>query len=176
MTGLVLNLPQLGLTNKPLFKIKVLLICEPIKMSGFILLPPPLFSHTRGTWKLPGQGSNPSHSCDLGHSCGIAGSLTYSARPRIKPESPQRQCRILNPLHHHSNALDSCFWISCSFLLSRKFTHGHREIEPRGSLQASALPNFRQWKSRESQDPDVRWAAKREGRELNQCGSLFSLL
>ena len=30
--------------------------------------------------KFPGQGSNPSCSCDLGHSCGNTGSLTHYAR------------------------------------------------------------------------------------------------
>ena len=30
--------------------------------------------YTQGTWKFPDQGSNPSHSCKLCHSCGNAGS------------------------------------------------------------------------------------------------------
>ena len=34
-----------------------------------------------------GQGSDLSHSCDLLHSCGNAGSLTYYVRLGIKPVS-----------------------------------------------------------------------------------------
>ena len=30
---------------------------------------------TRGIWKFSGQGLNPSHSCNLCHSCSNAGSL-----------------------------------------------------------------------------------------------------
>ena len=38
-----------------------------------------LFGCTCGKWKFPGQGSNPSHNCDLCHSCGNIGSLTCCA-------------------------------------------------------------------------------------------------
>ena len=34
-----------------------------------------------------GQGSDPSHSCDLSHRCDNAGSLTHCAGPGIKPMS-----------------------------------------------------------------------------------------
>ena len=37
----------------------------------------PLFNRTCGIWKLPGQGLNPSCSCDLHHSCSNAISLTH---------------------------------------------------------------------------------------------------
>ena len=37
------------------------------------------FSHTCGIWKFPGQGSNPSQSCDLCCSCSKARSLTHCA-------------------------------------------------------------------------------------------------
>ena len=36
--------------------------------------------------EFPGQGSDPSRSCYLSHSCGNAGSLTYCARLGIEPE------------------------------------------------------------------------------------------
>ena len=35
----------------------------------------PFFGHTHSIWKLPGQGLNPSHSCDLCHSCSNTGSF-----------------------------------------------------------------------------------------------------
>ena len=69
-------------------------------------------------WKFPGQGSNPSHSCNLHHN--HSGSLTHCTRPGIKPMPPQRQCQILNLLHHSSNSrngfLKRCqlsSWNSC---------------------------------------------------------------
>ena len=34
------------------------------------------FGHTHSIWMFPGQGWNPSHSCDPRHSCDITGSLT----------------------------------------------------------------------------------------------------
>ena len=37
------------------------------------------FGHSCSMWKFLGQGSNLSCSCDLGHGCGIAGSLTHCA-------------------------------------------------------------------------------------------------
>ena len=38
--------------------------------------------------EFPGQGSDPSHNCNLSHSCSNAGSLTHCARLRIKPSTP----------------------------------------------------------------------------------------
>ena len=38
-----------------------------------------------------GQGSDPSHSRDLSHSCGNAGSLTHCAGPTIEPVSQSSQ-------------------------------------------------------------------------------------
>ena len=35
------------------------------------------FQHTHSIWKFPGQGSNPSHSCNLCHSCDNNRSLTH---------------------------------------------------------------------------------------------------
>ena len=45
------------------------------------------FSFLATSWHMefPGQGSDPSHSCNLRHSCGNTGSLTHCAEPRIKP-------------------------------------------------------------------------------------------
>ena len=37
--------------------------------------------------EFPGQGSDPSHSCDLHHTCSNTGSLTHGARQGIKPMS-----------------------------------------------------------------------------------------
>ena len=46
----------------------------------------------------PGQGSDPSHRCDLGLSCGKAGScLTHCARPGIQPAS--WRCRDAGASH-----------------------------------------------------------------------------
>ena len=60
---------------------------------------------------------NPSHSCNLCHICGSAGSLTHCAGPEIKPEPPQRQLNILNPLSHSENSLFSTLlWIFCCFM------------------------------------------------------------
>ena len=36
-------------------------------------------SCAHGMWKFTGQGSNPSHSCNLCHSCGNSGSLIHCA-------------------------------------------------------------------------------------------------
>ena len=52
---------------------------------------------------------DPSHICDLHHSCGITRSLTHWARPGIKPASSQRQRKALNPLSHNSNSIKR-FW------------------------------------------------------------------
>ena len=71
------------------------------------------------TWKLPGQGLNLSHSCNLCHSCSNAGSFnplhlvvdwTYTSA------AISSHCRqILNPLCHGGNS--STFWI-CHRLFS----------------------------------------------------------
>ena len=59
------------------------------------------FGHTLGIWKFPGQGSNPSCSCDN------TGSLTHSFGPGIEPVLPQRQGWILSPLNHNGNSKNS---------------------------------------------------------------------
>lgn len=43
------------------------------------------FNHTCSKWKLPGQGSN------LSHSCGNPGSLTHCVGPGVEPVLPKRQ-------------------------------------------------------------------------------------
>ena len=55
--------------------------------------------------KFPGQGSNPSNSCNLHHSCSNTRSLIHWAGPQIKPVLPQRQCQILDLLCHSRNSL-----------------------------------------------------------------------
>ena len=60
--------------------------------------------------KFSGQGLNMNHSCDLHCSCGNVKTLTHCARWEIEPapqqqsEPLQRQCLILNPLHHSGNS------------------------------------------------------------------------
>jgi len=67
-----------------------------------------VFGCTHGIWKFPGQGSNPSHSCDLHTTaCSNAASLTQCAGLRIEPVASQRQCCILNPLSHSRNSQTS---------------------------------------------------------------------
>lgn len=55
-------------------------------------------------WKFPGRGLNPSYSCDLHCSCGQVRFLIHCIGPGIKPTWWQRQCQILNPLHHSMNS------------------------------------------------------------------------
>ena len=50
-----------------------------------------LFQHTV-SYGVPGQGSNPSHSCNLCCSCGNTRSLTHCSMPGIEPLSP-KHCR-----------------------------------------------------------------------------------
>ena len=53
--------------------------------------------------EVPGLGVKSKPSSDLRHGCGNPGSLTHCAGLGIKPASLQRQCWILNPLHHSGN-------------------------------------------------------------------------
>ena len=62
-------------------------------------------------WKFPGKGSNPSHSCNLCHSCGNSASLTHWAQLGRKPAPPQKQHQVLNPLHHSRNSCKLKFFI-----------------------------------------------------------------
>ena len=66
-----------------------------------------VFGHICSTWRFPGQGSNPSHSCKLHHSCSNAGSLTHCTRAEIEAMPPKRQWQIPNQLCHSGN---SYFW------------------------------------------------------------------
>ena len=47
--------------------------------------------------EVPGQGSDPIHSCKLSHSCGNAGFLTHCAGLGIEPMS-QRSQDTANPI------------------------------------------------------------------------------
>ena len=58
------------------------------------------FCHICSIWEFPGQGSNPSCSCVLCHSCGNTRSLAHHARLGIEPMPLQRQGWILNLLIH----------------------------------------------------------------------------
>ena len=62
-------------------------------------------------WNFLGQGSNPSHSCDLRHGCSNAGSLTHCAGLGIECTPLQRQCRIFNQLHHSRIPRGSAFFL-----------------------------------------------------------------
>ena len=68
------------------------------------------YGSTCGIWKFLGQGSNPSHYCNLHHNCGNTRSLTLCAGPRIKPmpqqwpQLLQRQCQILHLLLLSNNS------------------------------------------------------------------------
>ena len=63
-----------------------------------------IFGHTHGIWKFLGQGLNTSCSCDLCHGCSNTGYLTHCTWRGIEPTPLQRQCRILNLLHHRGNS------------------------------------------------------------------------
>ena len=68
---------------------------------------------THGIWKFLGQGSNPSSSCDLRHSCGHPGPLAPCSRLGIELEPLRRQCWILNLLLYSGNSTDvafNCWW------------------------------------------------------------------
>ena len=79
-------------------------------VSAFIII---IFGCTRGIWKFLGQGSNPSSSCDLRHSCGHPGPLAPCSRLGIELEPLRRQCWILNLLLYSGNSTDvafNCWW------------------------------------------------------------------
>ena len=63
----------------------------------------------------PGQGSNPSWSCNLYHSCSNTRSLTHRTRPGIESASLplQRQSSLL---HHGRNSIE-IFKNSCVYKL-----------------------------------------------------------
>ena len=85
----------------------------------------PFYSHTRGIWKFPGQGSNRSYSCwptpqpqqhqiqaesvTYATAHGNTGSLTHWAKPGVEPASSQRQCWVLNPMSHNRNSRSKFF-------------------------------------------------------------------
>ena len=53
------------------------------------------FWNLLGIWKFLGQGSNPSRTCSLHHSCGNARSLTQWVSLGLKPAMPQKQAGSL---------------------------------------------------------------------------------
>ena len=80
--------------------------------------------------ELPGQGSDPSHSCELRQSSSNAGSLTHCAGLGIKPASrcsqdtadsiaPQQELRspVLKQLSHNGNSLPFLFSLCTSYLV-----------------------------------------------------------
>ena len=76
---------------------------------------PPLFLAASWCMAFPGQGSDPSYSCDLHSSCGSTpGSLTHCVQPGIKPAS---QCSrdATNPIVPQWELLDTVFCDVLSF-------------------------------------------------------------
>ena len=87
--------PNRGAPGASLGKIPPQLNCTSILPSSYPFPPTPFFfflsffsPHLRHM-KVPGQGLNWSHSCDLHHTCSKARSLTHCIRPRTKPTPPQ---------------------------------------------------------------------------------------
>ena len=99
------------------------------------------FSRTHSTWTFPRQGINPCHSCNLHHSCSNTGSLTHCAGPGIEPMPSQRQCQILNPLHHSRNYCPMFHWLRAllKMIMSYDFTSYISAIMQRLPFSASAF-------------------------------------
>ena len=81
----------------------------------------PLFSCIYGIWKFPGQESNPSHSCDLCHSCSNAGSLSHALGQvsnlwchRNNPESLTHCATVGTPYAHFLNLFFLLYSRTCS--------------------------------------------------------------
>ena len=72
--------------------------------------------------EFPGQGSYPSCTCDLHHSCGNAGSLTHCARPGIDPVS-QHSRAAADPVMPQQELQIVCSFI-CWFLFFFFFFNG----------------------------------------------------
>ena len=87
-------------------------------------------------WKFLDQGLNSSCSYDPCHSCSNARSLTHYAGLGIKFVPPQRQCQILNPLHHSRNFREEFFLFCFVFLGLHPW---HMEIPRLGSHRSYSL-------------------------------------
>ena len=98
-------------TNKDFLGFPVIQITYPsmIRILFFVFLLF-FFSFLAATWHMvsPGQGSDPSLSCDLCHSCGNMGSLTHCARLGIKPASQCSQ-NATNPCVPQQELQDSLY-------------------------------------------------------------------
>ena len=88
-------------------------------------------------WKSPGQGSNPSCSYDICHSCSKARSLIHCARLGIEPIPPQRQHWILNPLHHSGSS-----YFARSF---KNFTYSSLGCSPHFFVLSLAPGSLAEW-------------------------------
>ena len=97
------DLVQIWLCHQPAMGSKVghLISLSPCSLYFLFWLPQDM--------ELPGQGSDPSHSCDLHCNCGNAGSLTHYARPGIEPASQSLRDTPPIPLCHSRNSLSSVF-------------------------------------------------------------------
>ena len=85
----------------------------------------PFLSCPCGIWKFPGQGSNPSQSCNLCHSCSNAWSLTHCVGPGIKEVPPQRQAR---------------YWTNCKAVGTPQGSFLYTRISFKGKLNLVILP------------------------------------
>ena len=76
---------------------------------------------TNGIWKFPGQGSNPTWSCNLCHSYSNAKSLNHCAKLGMKPSNPQW------PEPQQIFFLLKYIWFTmlCQFLLYSKVTSSY---------------------------------------------------
>ena len=86
------------------------------------------FGHTYSARQFPGQGSNPSCTCDLSHSCSSAGSLVRCTGPGIEPVPPQGQA---GSLVHHATAGSPAVALKCC-----------REAEA-GASGSSFIPHYK---------------------------------
>ena len=67
------------------------------------------FAHPLEKWEFLGQGLKLSCSCNLHHSCGNAGSLSYCAGQGLNPhlcDNLSSCSQVLTPLCHSGNSLD----------------------------------------------------------------------
>ena len=90
-------------------------------------------SCTQGIWRFRGQGCNLSSRCGL-HPSNAGSFFTHCARLGIKPTSLQRQCQLINPLHHSGN--------SCLTIQTYQSGVCLRTFAPAVSLLRSFAPKF----------------------------------
>ena len=78
------------------------------------------YGHTHATWTFPGEGLNPSHSCDLCCNFDTLDPLTRCTGPGIHLAPLQLCSQILKLLHHSRNSTELIF----SFKVVLRLTGG----------------------------------------------------